>query len=144
MIGQIVGSAVGAASVAGTALAMAMDKAEPTIRDYIPHYPEFADEEAENIWLRGQLIRALRDVGFLLELKKLNGDVQESAFSLTGLYREECRRHKERIIVLERELARVMSLLPQKKIPNETKQAVGVIAAFPKGRWAAKADGGLG
>lgn len=119
-------------------------EAGANIRDYIEHYPKFADEAAETIWLHGQLIRALRDVGFLLELKKLNADVQESAFSLTALYREECGRHKERIIVLERELARVMSRLPEKLIPNETKQAVGVIAAFPKGRWASKADGGLG
>lgn len=122
-------------------------------------YPTFADQEAELIWLQGQLVRAQSALSFQSERLRLRAHTWEAQMELSILHAAECERRGERIIELEAALARVLAkpgdavvrnaalMKLQVKLGNGTDGTegtdvvnpnAGVVAAFPNGRWAAK------
>lgn len=69
----------------------------------------FPSPEAEIIWWQSQVMDLQRRLHFVTELRRINGDVRESAHELTRLYRDANERLEERTTQLEVALAQVLA-----------------------------------
>lgn len=101
------------------------------------YYPKFSCAAEEIGWLQVQYSRLCGEVGFLKHLRALQYDVSESMVQLKDLYKLKLEEMTKERDFLMAEVARLACHDPQKKY-------VAPPAAFPRGRWASKDQGGLG
>lgn len=99
------------------------------------YYPKFSCLSDEIGWLQMQVSRMAGEVEFLLSLRRLQYDVSDGLVQLKDLYKLKLDEVSQERDFYMAETARLGAQVGKHIAPP---------AAFPKGRWASNALGGLG